>query len=120
MILSGSVDVPNEPLSELLATLVPEVFLKPQEGREEVKSSHEVVRTANPLVTLDLNLTFKNADASCQMRQIGNYQGDQWQLSNHVSPWYHQSNEPIMLICVFVKNINQSKPERLIVILASG
>ena len=79
MILSGSVDVPNEPLSELLATLVPEVFLKPQEGREEVKSSHEAVRTANPLVTLDLNLTFKNADASCQMRQIDNYQGDQWQ-----------------------------------------
>ena len=44
-----------------------------------------------------------HADANnCQRRKIDNYKRDEWQLSNHVSLRYYQSNEPIILICVFV------------------
>jgi len=34
----------------------------------------------------------------------------QWQISL-LSPRYYQSNEPIILNCVFCKNVNQSEPE---------
>ena len=44
-------------------TLVPEVF-EPRESHEAVKTSPEEARREKPLVTLDLNLTFKQSPGS--------------------------------------------------------
>ena len=43
-----------------------------------------------------------HANASCQTRQKDNYKKDQWQLSDHPSRRYYQSNKAIILICVVV------------------
>ena len=45
-------------------TLVPEVFLEPRESCEAVKMSPEAVRREEPLVTLDLSLTFMQTPGS--------------------------------------------------------
>ena len=83
------------------ACLIPwsQRFFLSRERRRQVVKRRERVKS---LVTLDLNLTFMQHANNCQRRKIDNYKRDQWQLSNHVFPRYYQSNEPIILICVFV------------------
>ena len=86
-------------------TLVPEVFLEPQRSREAAKLSHEAVRKRKTSGYLGLESHFL-ADASCQTRQTDNYKRDQWQLGNHASPKYDQSNESITLKCMFVIKVS--------------
>ena len=46
-----------------IITQVREVFLAPRGTRELAVTSHELARRENPLVTLDLNLTFMQTPA---------------------------------------------------------
>ena len=75
-----------------------------------MKSRREAARREIRLVTLDLNLTFMQTPAIKHGKLITEKR-DQWQLSNHTFPRYYQSNEPIILICEFVKNTHQFEPD---------
>ena len=92
-----------------VANLVPEVFLEQRDSREEAKTRREAARKRKTSGYLGLESHF-HADTSCQTRPTNNYKRkNQWQLSNRASPRYYRSNEPIILICVFVKiSINPS------------
>ena len=71
---------------------------EPRSGEDESRSGER--RKTSGYLGLESHF---HADVSCQTRQIDSYKTDQSQLSNHASPRYYQSNEPIILICVFVK-----------------
>ena len=77
-------------------------WLARERRRATSGESGEAARREKPLVILDLNLTFMQTPA-VKTPQIDNFKRDQWQISYHASPRYYQLNEPIILICVFVK-----------------
>ena len=54
----------------MMRSLVPEVFLEPRDSREEAKSRGEAARREQPLVTLDLNLTFMQTPAVKRVKLI--------------------------------------------------